>query len=82
MARALKVSPVLLNVINYHPLRSGLVIVIRQTRRYGFSVPGFAAAALAFLNFLFVLFLLPDSKHRVPAFLGKCLLSLLIFCVF
>lgn len=31
---------------------------------YGFAVPGFAAAALAFLNFLFVLFFLPESRDR------------------
>ncbi|MFW6110498.1 MAG: MFS transporter [Thermoproteota archaeon] len=31
---------------------------------YGFSVPGFAAAGLTFLNFLFVLVFLPESARR------------------
>lgn len=34
---------------------------------YGFSLPGFAAAALTFLNFLFVLIFLPESPMKTQA---------------
>ena len=40
------------------PVISGFLSV------YGFSIPGFAAAALALMNLLFVLFFLPESLDR------------------